>query len=140
MSAALSGLPPYALALDMRVVDEMDGAPVIAMPFADKVQGRPGFLHGGAISGLLEMAAVAAIHRALRAKNSDSAIKQVNVTIDFMRGGTGQMTYAVGEVTRLGRTMANVEARAWQDDADKPIAMGYMHYLIRSPKTQMPSS
>lgn len=140
MSTRPSRLPPYALALDMSVVDELDGAPVIAMPFADRVQGRPGFLHGGAISGLLEMAAVAAIHRALLTKGSDSAIKQVNVTIDFMRGGTGQMTYAVGEVTRLGRTMANVEARAWQDDAEKPIAMGYMHYLIRSPKTQVPSS
>jgi uncharacterized protein (TIGR00369 family) len=128
----MSGLPPYALALDMSVVDELDGVPVIAMPFADKVQGRPGFLHGGAISGLLEIAAIAAIHRALRAKGSDSAIKQVNVTIDFMRGGLNQMTYALGEVTRLGRTMANVEARAWQDDQEKPIAMGYMHYLIKA--------
>jgi uncharacterized protein (TIGR00369 family) len=126
----MNNLPPYALALDMAVDGEIDGAPVITMPFADKVQGRPGFLHGGAISGLLEMAAVAAVHRALRAQGSDAAIKQVNVTIDFMRGGLGQMTYAVGEVTRLGRTMANVEARAWQDDADKPIAMGHMHYLI----------
>jgi uncharacterized protein (TIGR00369 family) len=134
MSARPSALPPYALALDMSVVDEIEGVPVIGMPFADKVQGRPGFLHGGAISGLLEMAAVAAIHRALQAKGSDSAIKQVNVTIDFMRGGLGQMTYAVGEVTRLGRTMANVEARAWQDTREKPIAMGYMHYLIRSAK------
>jgi uncharacterized protein (TIGR00369 family) len=129
-----SDLPPYALALDMTVLNEAGNAPVITMPFADKVQGRPGFLHGGAISGLLEMAAVAAIHQALRAKGSDSAIKQVNVTIDFMRGGTGQQTFAVGEVTRLGRTMANVEARAWQDDAEKPIAMGNMHYLIRQPK------
>jgi uncharacterized protein (TIGR00369 family) len=128
----MSGLPPYALALDMSVFDEQDGAPVIAMPFADRVQGRPGFLHGGAISGLLEIAAVAAIHSALRANGNDSAIKQVNVTIDFMRGGTSQMTYAVGEVTRLGRTMANVEARAWQDIREKPIAMGYMHYLIRT--------
>lgn len=124
------GLPPYALALDMAVDGEVNGAPIIAMPFTDKVQGRPGFLHGGAISGLLEMAAVAAIHRALRAQGSDSPIKQVNVTIDFMRGGLGQMTYAVGEVTRLGRTMANVEARAWQETREKPIAMGYMHYLI----------
>jgi uncharacterized protein (TIGR00369 family) len=136
----MSGLPPYALALDMSVVDELNGAPVITMPFADKVQGRPGFLHGGAISGLLEIAAVAAIHRALQAKGSDSAIKQVNVTIDFMRGGLSQMTYAVGEVTRLGRTMANVEARAWQDDAEKPIAMAYMHYLIRRSKIQNSSS
>ena len=127
-----ASLPPYALALEMSVVDEIDGAPVIGMPFADRVQGRPGFLHGGAISGLLEMAAVAAIHQALRAQGRDAAIKQVNVTIDFMRGGLGQMTFAVGEVTRLGRTMANVEARAWQDSREKPIAMGYMHYLIRA--------
>ena len=132
--ATPSGLPPYALALDMTVVDEGDGAPVIAMPFADRVQGRPGFLHGGAISGLLEMAAVAAIHRALRAQGNDASIKQVNVTIDFMRGGVNQQTFAVGEVTRLGRTMANVEARAWQDHRDKPIAMGHMHYLIKQPK------
>ena len=47
----MPALPPYARALDMRIVDELDGAPVIAMPFADRVQGRPGFLHGGAISG-----------------------------------------------------------------------------------------
>jgi uncharacterized protein (TIGR00369 family) len=128
----MPALPPYARALDMRIVDELDGAPVIAMPFADRVQGRPGFLHGGAISGLLEIAAIAAIHRALRAKGSDSAIKQVNVTVDFMRGGVDHMTFAVGEVTRLGRTMANVEARAWQEDRDKPIAMGHMHYLIKA--------
>ncbi|MFY8074653.1 MAG: PaaI family thioesterase [Sphingorhabdus lacus] len=128
------GLPPYALALDMEVVDRIDRTPVIGMPFADKVQGRPGFLHGGAISGLLEMAAIAAIHQALRDKGSDSGIKQVNVTIDFMRGGAPQMTYAIGEVIRLGRTMANVEARAWQDDRSKPIAIGTMHYLIRKPK------
>ena len=95
-------LPPYAMALDMEVVDAIDGAPVIAMPYADKVQGRPGFLHGGAISGLLEMAAVAAIHQALRANGNDSAIKQVNVTIDFMRGGLGQMTYAVGGSHKAG--------------------------------------
>ena len=130
----VTGLPPYALALDMVVDGDLDGAPVIAMPFADKVQGRPGFLHGGAISGLLEMAAVAAIHRALQESGSDASIKQVNVTIDFMRGGVAQQTFAVGEVTRLGRTMANVEARAWQETRDKPIAMGYMHYLIRQPK------
>jgi uncharacterized protein (TIGR00369 family) len=129
------GLPPYALALDMSVADEIEGFPVIAMPFADRVQGRPGFLHGGAISGLLEMAAIAAIHGALQGKGSDSTIKQVNVTIDFMRGGLNQITYAAGEVTRLGRTMANVEARAWQESRDKPIAMGYMHYLIRTPKS-----
>lgn len=132
MSTMTLELPPYARALDMEVTGDIDGAPIISMPFADRVQGRPGFLHGGAISGLLEIAAIAAIHQALRAKGSNSAIKQVNVTVDFMRGGVNHLTFAVGEVTRLGRTMANVEARAWQHDQDKPIAMGYMHYLIKA--------
>jgi uncharacterized protein (TIGR00369 family) len=130
-----TALPPYARALNMTIAGAEGNLPIIEMPFADKVQGRPGFLHGGAISGLLEMAAVAAIHTALRQKGSDAAIKQVNVTIDFMRGGTPQSTFAVGIITRLGRTMANVEAQAWQDDRSKLIAMANMHYLIRAPKS-----
>lgn len=125
-------LPPYARALDMTIVGLHNGMPLIEMPFANKVQGRPGFLHGGAISGLLEMAAVAAIQHALHQRGGDQArYKQVNVTIDFMRGGTPQTTFAVGEIVRLGRTMANVEARAWQDDPAKPITMAYLHYLLK---------
>jgi uncharacterized protein (TIGR00369 family) len=124
-------LPPYALSLDMKIAGLMDGAPLIEMPFAEKVQGRPGFVHGGAISGLLEMAAVAAIAHALRAEGRDASFKQVNVTVDFMRGGTPQTSHAVGTITRMGRTMANVEARAWQDDPAKPMAMATLHYLLK---------
>jgi uncharacterized protein (TIGR00369 family) len=124
-------LPPYALALDMHAEQQADGAPLITMPYSEKVLGRPGFLHGGAISGLLEMAAVAAIHHALRARSDEASFKQVNVTIDFMRGGTMKTSLAVGTITRLGRTMANVEARAWQDDPEKPMAMAQLHYLLK---------
>ncbi len=123
-------LPPYAVALDMALIDDAAEMPVITMPFAPKVQGRPGFLHGGAISGLLEMAAVAAIWSALKAQGRDAGFKQVNVTVDFMRGGVPQISYARGMITRLGRTMANVEAQAWQDDDSKPMAIAHMHYLI----------
>ncbi len=129
--AAAALLPPYARALDMTIAGLHNGAPLIAMPFANKVQGRPGFLHGGAISGLLEMAAVAAIQHALHERGDEARFKQVNVTIDFMRGGLSATTYAAGEVVRLGRTMANVEARAWQDDPAKPIAIAYLHYLLK---------
>jgi uncharacterized protein (TIGR00369 family) len=130
MSAILS-LPPYALALDMSAELQADEAPLITMPYSDKVLGRPGFLHGGAISGLLEMAAVTAIHHALRARGDEASFKQVNVTIDFMRGGTMKTSRAVGTITRLGRTMANVEARAWQDDPEKPMAVAQLHYLLK---------
>lgn len=124
-------LPPYAQSLDMTISGLHDGSPLIGMPFAQKVQGRPGFLHGGAISGLLEMAAVAAIAHALRERGDEARFKQVNVTVDFMRGGTPQMSYAVGTITRLGRTMANVQSRAWQDDPAKPMAIATLHYLLK---------
>lgn len=124
-------LPPYAQSLDMEISGLHDGSPLIVMPFAQKVQGRPGFVHGGAISGLLEMAAVAAIAHALKERSDNARFKQVNVTVDFMRGGTPQPSYAVGTITRMGRTMANVEARAWQDDPDKLMATATLHYLLK---------
>ena len=123
------GLPPYAEILRVSVEAEDGAPPVLLMPFADDVLGRPGFLHGGAISGLLEMAAIAALQHALEAEGG-GRIKPVNVTVDFMRGGRDKPTRAAGVVTRLGTRVATVEATAWQDERDKPIAAARMNYLI----------
>jgi uncharacterized protein (TIGR00369 family) len=123
------GLPPYAEILRVSVEVEDGAPPVLVMPFADDVLGRPGFLHGGAISGLLEMAAIAALQHALEAEGG-GRIKPVNVTVDFMRGGRDKPTRAAGVVTRLGNRVANVEATAWQDEREKPIAAARMNYLI----------
>ena len=49
-------LPPYAELLGL-TVEPGEEAPVFVMPFGQDVIGRPGFLHGGAIGGLLEDAA-----------------------------------------------------------------------------------
>ncbi|WP_375420420.1 PaaI family thioesterase [uncultured Sphingomonas sp.] len=122
-------LPPYAAVLGLTLEPRDDAAPVLVMPFGDHVLGRPGFLHGGAISGLLEMAAIVGLQHAL-AGEGGGRIKPVNVTIDFMRGGRDKPTRAEGIVTRLGTRVANVEAIAWQDDRAKPIASARMNYLI----------
>ena len=98
-------LPPYALSLGM-AVDRIDnGVPVLALDFAEKVHGRPGFLHGGAIAGLLEMAAFAALRVELRRRGAPDSmagarLKPVNISVEYLRGGTAQRTYAIGRVTR----------------------------------------
>jgi len=122
-------LPPYAAILRAEVEYAEDGTPVLLMPFHEDVIGRPGFLQGGAISGLLEVAAIAALHHAL-AGEGGGRIKPINVTIDFMRGGRDHPTRAAGTITRLGNRVANVEAFAWQDDRAKPISAARMNYLI----------
>jgi uncharacterized protein (TIGR00369 family) len=122
-------LPPYAEVLKATIEQAQDGHPILVMPFHDDVIGRPGFLQGGAISGLLEVAAIAALQHAL-ASEGGGRIKPINVTVDFQRGGRDKVTRAEGIVTRLGTRVANVEAVAWQDDRAKPIASARMNYLI----------
>lgn len=121
-------LPPYAALLGIAHVAGAD-ATLLTMPGADTLLGRPGFLHGGAIGGLLEMAAIVALRQAL-AEDGGGRIKPINVTIDFMRGGRERDTFARGSVTRLGGRVANVEAVAWQDDPARPIAAARMNYLV----------
>ena len=122
-------LPPYAELLGAMLEVGDDGAPLIVMPFGEDVVGRPGFLQGGAISGLLEVAAIAALRHAL-AEEGGARVKPINVTVDFMRGGRDHVTRAAGTITRLGTRVANVEAVAWQDDRARPIAAARMNYLI----------
>jgi uncharacterized protein (TIGR00369 family) len=119
-------LPPYAETLGLYADPEDAEGCRLIMPFEDGVLGRPGFLHGGAISGLMEMAAIVALRHAL----ADDGGGRINVTVDFMRGGRDKLTYSRGIVTRLGNRVANVEATAWQDDPAKPIAAARMNYLV----------
>ena len=123
----MSKLPPYAELLQLRAEDH-DGALRFVMPFHDDVVGRPGFLHGGAIAGLLEFAAFTALSRAL----GDGAVtkKPITVTVDYMRGGTPRDTFAEATVERLGKRVANVEAFAWQGERDKPIASARINFLL----------
>ena len=123
-------LPPYADLLGL--TQDGDDATILIMPFGNDVLGRPGFLHGGAIGGLLEMAAIVALKVALE-EEGGGRIKPINVTVDFMRGGRDKPTRAQGTITRLGNRVANVEATAWQDDRTKPIAAARMNYLIARP-------
>jgi len=123
-------LPPYALALGISVDHDEAENPVLSMDPSERVLGRPGFLHGGAMSGLMEMAAIAALRAELVRRGEEMQLKPVNVSVEFMRGGTEQRTFAMGTVTRAGRRVALVNAECWQDDRTKPIALAQMKILL----------
>ncbi|HEV2044436.1 MAG TPA: PaaI family thioesterase [Sphingomicrobium sp.] len=125
-------LPPYAALLGLRA-EVRDGTRVFVMPFAADVVGRPGFLHGGAIAGLLEFAAFEALAAAI--DDRSVVTKPVTVTIDYMRGGSETLgdTFADAIIERLGNRIANVEALAWQADRAKPIAAARINFLLERP-------
>ncbi|MBS0480641.1 MAG: PaaI family thioesterase [Proteobacteria bacterium] len=123
-------LPPYADALGIAVDRDEDGNPVMFVDFSPRILGRPGFLHGGALSGLMEMAGFAALRAELARRGEAGKIKPVNIQVEFMRGGTEQRTFAMGRVTRAGRRVALVNVEAWQDDRARPIALAQMKFLL----------
>ena len=132
IDAALAAglLPPYARSLRMEVARLEGGLPVLVLPFAEATQGRSGFVHGGAIGGLLEMAAMAGLGCELRRQGDSPRLKPVTITIEFLRGAREQPTYALARVTRLGRRLANVSAEAWQDDRTRPVAAAWMNIRL----------
>ena len=61
----MTPLPPYAQFLGIGTRRSGTGELQFVMPFGDAVVGRPGYLHGGAIAGLLEFAAFTALDAGL---------------------------------------------------------------------------
>jgi uncharacterized protein (TIGR00369 family) len=120
---------PYAQTMGFEEQRGTDGRLVIAMPYSDGVRGRPGFVHGGALAGLLETVAYATLSEAL-GEDDRPLIKPVNVTATYMRGAVEMTTYARATIERLGKRIANIEAIAWQDDINKPVAMAQINVML----------
>jgi uncharacterized protein (TIGR00369 family) len=128
----IEALSPYARTMGFETSRDDAGRLLIAMPYDEAKRGRPGFVHGGALAGLLETAAFATLADALGPENR-ARIKPVNVTVSYMRGATEQTTFARATIERLGKRVANLEVLAWQDDPEKPVAVAQMNVILKRP-------
>lgn len=126
----MAELTPYATALGIAVERVENGAPVLRVEFSDAVQGRPGALHGGAISGLLETAGYALLKAALAEAGRAAAMKPINLTVQFLASGKPRPTFAKARIVKLGRRTANLSVEAWQDDPVRPIASAVMNVMV----------
>jgi uncharacterized protein (TIGR00369 family) len=118
-----TSLPPYAAMLGLRLTGT-----VLTMPFGVHLIGSPGRLHGGSLAGLMEIAANMAVRNAL--EGASAAIKPVNVTVDYLREGALEDSFAEAIIMRMGRRVANVRVEAWQGDRTRLIAAARMNMLI----------
>ncbi|MBA2466940.1 MAG: PaaI family thioesterase, partial [Sphingomonas sp.] len=80
---------------------------------------------------LLEFAAFTTLARAIG--DTVVGMKPITVTVDYLRGGGGHDTFASARIQRLGNRMANVEAKAWQNDRATPIATARLNFLLERP-------
>jgi uncharacterized protein (TIGR00369 family) len=120
----VTALPPYARLLGFAAGE--DG--VFVMAYGPHLIGSPGRLHGGAVAGLMELAANITVRAA--AGPDVRALKPVNVTVDYLREGALEDTHARATVLRIGRRIANVRVEAWQGDPDRLIAAARLNILL----------
>lgn len=126
----MAELTPYAKGLGI-VLDRIeDGAPVLMVEFSDAVQGRPGALHGGAISGLLETAGYTLLRAELLTAGRPTSMKPINLTVQFLASGKPRPTFARARIVKLGRRTANLSIEAWQDNPARPIASAVMNVMV----------
>lgn len=120
--------PPYAEVIGAHR-NNATGEPILSVSWRNEIEGRPGFVHGGVIAGLLELACYEALTNEFR-DGEMPGIKPINVAVDYLRGGLMTDTHAVAQIVRIGKRVANASAVCWQDDRSKPIATARMHLLL----------
>ncbi len=119
---------PYLRFLGLRVRKEGDLLTTI-LPYDSKHMGRviPLSFHGGVIAALLEAAALLQ----LMAGDTAHVAKTISITTDFLRAAASPTEiYAIANITRQGRRVANVRVEAWQEDRGKLIAVANGNFLL----------
>ncbi|MDB4976942.1 MAG: thioesterase superfamily protein [Myxococcaceae bacterium] len=118
---------PYARFTGMRA--ELVGDLVRAhLPCQHSLIGNtfvPAF-HGGVVGALLESAALLQL---LHMRGLPFP-KTIDFTIDYLKIARAEDLYAVAEVQRMGRRIANVRMRAYQQRQDEPVALGRGNFLL----------
>lgn len=126
--AALVEAIPYNKFLGIQV-DQKGTEITTILPFIQQNIGNPVLpaLHGGVIASLLETTAIIQI-----VYETKGAVlpKPIDLTIDYMRSGRPQDTYARARITKHGRRVMNVHVEAWQEEHTKLIAAAQGHFLI----------
>lgn len=134
---------PYVEYLGIRATPEPAGpggaAPLFRLPYQDKLIGNPLLpaLHGGVVAGFAETAATLHLIRSMRGAKFP---KCVDFSIDYLRSGRPEDSYAACEVLRLGARVALVQVRCWQSDPAQPITVARGHFLLTAPEAAAASA
>jgi acyl-coenzyme A thioesterase PaaI-like protein len=96
------------------------------MRYAEPLLGL-GALHGGTVGALLESAATLEL---ARRQEPRATVSVISLTVQFLRAGRPEDTFARACITRQGRRVANVSAEAWQGDRTRLIATACASFSI----------
>ncbi|MCK5425952.1 MAG: PaaI family thioesterase [Emcibacter sp.] len=121
-------ISPYARMMGFRLMRQDDKLTTV-MKFHSDLIGSPfpQALHGGSVASLMEMAALMQL---FWDRDLVHIPKAIDITIDYLRSGKPEDTFAKARVFRRGRRFATLHVEAWQSNPDKPIASAMLHFQM----------
>lgn len=137
---------PFCRVLGLRLRSFDPELPELEFAMRDALLGNfsQGMLHGGAISAVLDTVAGYAIFLKMTQENpkSDlfaqlqefSRMSTIDLRIDFLQPGKGDLFIARARVTRLGKRVANVQMEL-HNDAGVCIATGAAAFMLHTPRS-----
>ncbi len=122
---------PYARFIDFRVGFSANKDYLFKLPFNEQNVGNTiiASIHGGLIGGMLETASVVLY---CLSNPEEQMPKVIDFSLDYLRAGKLADIYVSCELVKQGKRIANVTAKAWQDDAQQPISIARTHLLLES--------
>ena len=119
---------PYANFLGIEITARGEELTFV-LPQRDTNLGNPTLpaLHGGAVAGFMEQAAIIFL---LLEMGEPRVPKTIDFTIDYLRAGLPRDAYARARVNRSGRRYASVHVEGWQDNRARPFAQATGHFLM----------
>lgn len=119
---------PHAKALGMRYLPQKDKRHVFHLGFDDSLVGNTFIpaLHGGAVAAFMESAGL--FQLLLEHSDASRLPKIIDFNIDYLRAAGPHDSFALAEVARVGRRVALMHIRCWQDDYDRPCALARAQY------------
>lgn len=95
----------------------------------EKHLGNPAIraIHGGVVTLFLERVAELEL---IASESGPSKGAIINTNVDFLRSAKLKPTFGSAEIVRRGRRLAVINAKAWQDDPEKPVGQAIVNLKI----------
>ncbi len=118
---------PYAQTIDMHYTGNAEHDYVLKQKESNIGNPTLPALHGGCIGGFMENTALVEVIVNLEPQTMP---KIINFSLDYLKPGRFQDTFARCNIIRKGKKVVNVAITAWQDDINTPIAKARAHILL----------
>lgn len=114
----------------MGIEAQIDERGVLAiMPARDNLIGNVSIpaLHGGSIAAFLE---ISCLLQLAHETGTTAPARTIDFSVEYLRPGRPETTYARAKVRRIGRRVATVHAEAFQSDETKPVCLVQCHFRL----------